>query len=288
MAEEAKKQDWLESHPKKENLSPSERKESTQYLWDGGGLLVGMGLTLMVTEVWPALYWPGVVCVYFGASSLARHISRDDEILPHNPKTRRTLAAFVFILICGFWSFKVVFARAPLTLQNSAWIGNYAEGASPVPGVTWDSSHFVDVRMDITNSTDYDYKDVDLDFVSDITILGAVQITQIPNVNFFAEASKSPFGSAELSGADSSGNEVAIPMPIPMDASHPTGFRMVCDRFPKHSTIKIILISAGLNYGPPPLPKELFAPKRLLQWIKTIGSYRAVGRERDVEVKQDF
>src|SRR6202035_4404133 len=111
------------------------------------------------------------------------------------------------------------------------------------PGLPWDS-HFVDVRMDITNPTGHDYKDVDLDFSSDITIFGAAQITQIPNVSFFAEASKSPFSSAQLGGTDASGKEITIPLPMPLDVSHPTGFRLVCDKFPRHSIVKIVLISA--------------------------------------------
>jgi hypothetical protein len=144
------------------------------------------------------------------------------------------------------------------------------------------------VRIDISNPSAYDYKDVDLFIIEDIPIIAAGQITQIPGVSFFAEDSQAPFSSAQSGGEDMSGNPLTIPLPIPLDLSKPRGFRLVCDKLPRHSTVKIVLASVALNYGPPPLPKALFAPKRVPREVKISGSYRVVGRERDVAETKTF
>jgi hypothetical protein len=47
------------------------RKERSKHFWDAGVLDVGVGTMLMVTDLWPFMYWPGVILGYFGAVSLA-------------------------------------------------------------------------------------------------------------------------------------------------------------------------------------------------------------------------
>ena len=118
----------------------------------------------------------------------------------------------------------------------------------PFTGINWDSSHYVDGRIDISNPTDYDYRDVDLLSSSDITIFGAGQITDIPGVSFFAERSHAPISAAWLNRTDSSGKPVTIPLPRPLDLSKPTGLKLVCDKFPKRSTFQIVSNIGSMGY----------------------------------------
>ena len=81
----------------------------------------------MATEVWPSLYWFGVVLVYGGSLALAVHIAREEELIPYLA-VRRSIAIACLATVWWAWSTQVVFASAQVVFLSSADMGDYPTG----------------------------------------------------------------------------------------------------------------------------------------------------------------
>lgn len=260
--------------------------EKRKYLWDGGALAVGAGIAIMVTDLWPSLYWYGVVLFYVGTASLARHIATDDAIFANHPSVRKCAALIGLLAIFYLWSAKVVFVRASIGEEAVANIGDYPQGQN-VSGIQWED-HFEDLRLHLTNNSDYDFRDMDISLTSDLWVMGGIEEDNVcSHIRLFQENSnKVKIGDAWLGGTDSSGKPMTIPLGKPIDVTAPTGLRVICDTFPRHSTISLVIVLIAFNPGRNGvLEPSLFASKRLPNWISLEGDYRALGRTRDVSYR---
>ena len=264
-----------------------QKRPRTKYLWDIGMLFLGMlflgvGIALMGTEIWPSMYWVGVMLVYGGSLALAVHIVKEDEFLP-NKTFRRTIAVAILLAVWWVWSAKVVFANAEV---NSADIANYPTGTN-VGGIAWEDE-FVDVWLSLSNSTDNDYKDLDIFATSDITVMAASQLSNLPDVTIL-DNDETGVSDIRLYGADANGKATAFPMTgHPLNLAKPTGIRLLCGKLPKRTSRELIMASAALNYRPPPLPERLFAAKRLPRRLAITGTYRALGQTRSINIVRGF
>ncbi|HVP44736.1 MAG TPA: hypothetical protein VMS96_15000 [Terriglobales bacterium] len=250
--------------------------ETKKYGLDVAAILLSVGIAFILTEVVPALYWLGIVALYASCILLAYHLWVDLK-----PGQAVRIVAVLPLAFAAFISVTLVFVPAPIEPYVIADLGNYPKGTVIAPGVEWrDPEHYVDVRLSLTNSTANDYKDVDIQVNPDITVFQAAQLSGIPGVNLSLEGK--PQAEMWLEGVDNEGKPFRFPAPVSINMDRPTGIRILCDRFPKHSTINLILVSAALNYGFP-LAKQMFAPKRLPRTIHISGSYRVLGRTRSVD-----
>jgi hypothetical protein len=131
-----------------------------RYRWDVGVLLFGAGLTLMATEAFAALFWPGVVCVYLGIWLLGRHLFDDDNILPRVPAIRKALVVVLGVVVGYYWSVNVAMTKAPMNISAYSTIGDYPPETN-INGIPWNRDLYSDLRVDIDNPTDSDYRELD-------------------------------------------------------------------------------------------------------------------------------
>lgn len=272
--EERLLQDVLDRVPKK-------------YKWDFGSVLLGLGLALAASEYWQPLYWPGVVAVYVGAAFLVLHLWSDDEILRKWPSlVRRSVSLIIIIPALWIWTAQIVFVSAPLDIKTYGSIGNYQPGAN-VYGVPWNSKMYEDARLDLRNPTDIDYRDIDLTITSDLWIVHSVQISSFLNVSFTDVDSSQPgLSAAWINGTDARNQPLSIPVPKPINLARPSGTRLLCDRLPKHSELKLMLVLVSFNHAIGfRVPDQIFTRKVKPTHVAISGSYKVLGRARPMSTR---
>ena len=81
--------------------------------------------------------------------------------------------------------------------------------------------------------------------------MGGAQVDNVcQGIQFFQEdPNKVKIGDVWLGGTDSSGKPTTIPLPRGVDVTAPTGMRVICDKFPRHSTISLVIILIAFNRG---------------------------------------
>jgi hypothetical protein len=179
-------------------------------------------------------------------------------------------------------------AKAAMTVAAYPTLGNYAPGTN-VGGLVW-QDHFEDMRVHLVNDTDYDFRDVDVSLTSDLWVAGISRIDNVcQGMQLFQEdVNGKRVPEMWLNGTNDKGKPEDIPITGAIQMS-PSGTGVICDKFPHHSTISLVValmaINRGINGGP---PATLFAPKRLPNWAKVNGDYRALGKTRGVYFKDDF
>jgi hypothetical protein len=258
--------------------------------WELWGLivaLIGTALALEATTVWPALYWPGVLLVYVGLIAFAYDGATGKW---SRNKWLRLLPVVCALAAIWYWSRNFVMVEAALNPDAYPTLGKYDPGTN-VGGIPW-ADHYEDLRLTLANRSDYDFHDVDLSLNSDLWVVGAGQMDNVcPSIQFFQDTKeKTQIRGMWLNTTDpSTGKAGTIPLPRPIDLTAPTGLRLICDKFPRHSEIKLVVVLVAFNHSNNGvLPQTLFAAKRLPAWFSVKGEYRALGRTRDVMFKDDF
>jgi hypothetical protein len=256
-------------------------------LWGVAVVLIGAILALEATSVWPSLYWPGVLLVYLGLIALIV-----DDLKGKWWKNKLGRVAFALLVVASliFWTTNFVCARVPFNVVAGADLGDYPQGTN-LYGIQWDSQHYENLRVSMINSSDYDFHDVELSVASDLWIVGATQQENVcSGIQFFKEQDTGEIDAAMVEVEDASGKTTKIPTSRPVDLSRPSRLRVVCDKFPRHSTVNIVAVMIAFNHAlpGPRFPPTLFAPKILPQWVSVTGDYRALGKTRDVTYRKEF
>jgi hypothetical protein len=183
-----------------------------------------------------------------------------------------------------YWTAGFVLASATISADSSANLGDYPDGSLQA-GIKWDSSHYEEVELHLTNSSDNDFHDVDLTLASDLWVAGAGQLEPVCS-GFQVFSNKHTEGRIGLTDSKSQNTTVRAGA---VDLTEPSKVRVICGRFPRHSTFSIVVVVIAYNHPQNGrLPDTLFAPKRLPDWFSAEGDYRALGKTRRISIYKDF
>lgn len=144
------------------SLTDHSSKSESFVLWFRGisGISIPTGFGLIRYD-----FLLGVSIVYLGLFFLLCTAIQDPWVLSRSLRFQVVVLLFVFIGI-DLFSIKIVGAPAPLVLQSYAMKrGDYPAGTT-IAGITWDS-HLTDLRVAITNPTDDDYENLDIEVQPD-------------------------------------------------------------------------------------------------------------------------
>jgi hypothetical protein len=203
-------------------------------------------------------FWWAVTFVYTGIGLILLDLWLERWSL-HN-WIRGVLAVIVFGLAVAF-SVGVVFKSAPVMIDAYAISVPHLKGTM-LGGVVWDDDALSDLRVWIRNPTAVNYQGVDLVVDTDEYIVKAGQLQIIPACTL--ALSREVEAHATLT--DSSGKASLISPPI--GRTWGVGYRVLCEKFPAHSAIQLVIAAATDG------------PKRLPKTVTVRGTYNAIHREK--------
>jgi len=222
-------------------------------------LLGGIGLIMTYFEL-------SVALVYFGLLLLGIDIYFEPTLKRH--KLIHSIGlGIVGPAILLFTSF-IVFVPGHLDIHIMSDVYNYPDGTI-INGIKWTNS-YAEVRINLSNPTDRDYKDLDLIIDNSLKILEIGQITNIPEVRFERITPFHIFGPVFGISKGSNGNETTNPLTFIHITSK---YRIWCSVLPRYSNIELVLAVGDENQ-----PHVRQVPN----WIKINGIYHDFGRDRNV------
>jgi len=262
----------------KQRPTMTEENKSLWRFWEFLVAILGAIATLGLTELFPVLYWPGVVLVYIGFSGMFVSGLTGKW---HNRLGWKILICVLAVLGLTWWTSGVVLAKLPLLVGSMRSMGDYSDGYN-VGSIKW-NKNWADLRIYLSNPSSHDLRDVDLE----ISVDGMIpQISQMEPVcqgfNAFSESNPISVNVSE------NGKETSLASTGPSVSNH---FRVVCDKLPHGTTATLIVPVVATDMGRSksnPFPKQLFAPKRLPEWCTVKGEYRALGKTRELDAKCEF
>jgi hypothetical protein len=190
-------------------------------------------------------YFWGVAVIYIGFLFLLFEVCADPWVLNCSLTMQIVLIAFVLLFV-DIFSIGVVAAQAPITFQSYAMRnGDYSPGVT-IAGMAWDS-HFTDLRVVLTNPTDDDYENLDIDVQPDQWTYKAALLDS-PGCDL------SPLGGNMVSVATTKGGATSVtttPVGPGFDAHDNAGgvfavmatefgYRIRCAKLSQHLTAKIV------------------------------------------------
>jgi hypothetical protein len=111
-------------------------------------------------------FWPGVAVVYFGFAALIWEICVEPELVKRESSRSQLIALAIVFALLDLFTIGIVAASAPIKFYSYAMEkGDYASGTT-IGGISWDS-HFTDLRIAITNLSNEDYQDSDIELQPD-------------------------------------------------------------------------------------------------------------------------
>jgi hypothetical protein len=220
-------------------------------LWELFVALVGLILAMEATSVWPKLYYPGVILVYLGLVAAIV-----DSIQGKFVKQRwlRWLFAVSLSLCLVYWTAAFVFANADLRLSAQPAMGNYVAG-STIAGIKW-QKNFEEIRVQMDNPTEYDFRDINLIISSDLIIQQVGQFeSACEGFNEFSGVT----GAALLTA----GKELIQPVAPTVSTKR----HIRCSALASHSAASLV-IGKRLVKGVALRPKRWYGPGFRLGWGK--------------------
>lgn len=206
-------------------------------------------------------FWPGVAVVYFGIVTILWEVCVEPELI----KRRYQFQIVGVVIVSGLFALftiGIVLARAPIDFYAYAMRkGNYASG-TVIGDIRWDS-HFTDLRVAVTNSSDNDeYDDVDLSIepyrlmTNKASILNKTtgcELLPLGGTGFAVTTAKES-GKVDITATrmgsdfdvhDSSGNVYTTLATGP-------GYRLRCTKLPSHFTLRTVfaVVNVDESYRP--------------------------------------
>jgi hypothetical protein len=195
--------------------------------------------------------------------------------------------------VCALWlgmaalvSLKAVFVSAPLEVSALAHRGNYSEGTD-VYGIKWEKG-MSELRILLSNHTDYDYDDVDISFTPNVPTRKVTQVSKILDMSLAVteKAGGADAADIRMDAFDQNGKILDAGRPTELYASG-QGFRMRCPKIPKGTTVELLvaLVMPPMPSGREPKngkvsivnlfgdPSEFVGPKRLPTTVYFKGQY---------------
>jgi hypothetical protein len=201
------------------------------------------------------LFWPGVVIVYFGCSILYLEMVFEPWVLRRSLELQCVLIT-IPLAIAAWFTLAVVVRSGPLEIYSYALRNtNHADG-DVVEGIKW-NRHFTDLKIAVTNASDYDYRDFDTAIQPDTWNFAAtiknkpsrcellpienanqLMVTIVKSTNTFRGRITKVGGEIEIN--DSAGNSyVAI--------GRDYGYRLKCALLPARSTTFVLFAAVAPN-----------------------------------------
>jgi hypothetical protein len=205
-------------------------------------------------------YVLGISLTYLGLVFLILRVCVDPWVLSHSLRFQVCLVALVFLLFGGFAIF-VVGAQAPIVFQSYAMKkGEYPPGTS-IAGITWDS-HLTDLRVAITNPTDDDYENLDVEVQPDkwtykaalsnspgcdLVPMGGNLVSFSMNIKGGATSITATRVGTSFDAQDNSGD-------IFTTLATESGYRLRCAKMSARFTVQIVfaVVALGPSLVPPP------------------------------------
>jgi hypothetical protein len=161
---------------------------------------------------------------------------------------RILLALFVSSIaglgLCLITGWRPLLSRFPLNLFAIVSDGDYPDGTN-LGNIAW-STRFSDLRVVVTNQTDFDYRDVDLTLQPDVPIAAIGQISNLPDVSF------SPVADSTVSVSLIDGvtkKQRAIPLVL---VASDGGYRVRCGLLPHKRKLEVVIAVAEIIDFPKP------------------------------------
>lgn len=224
-------------------------------------MILGAVATLALTDLLPALYWPGVAMVYIGFGGVII------EGLKGKWHKRWFVNTGIGILgLAGliWWTGWVVFASIPVVVDAKLGIGN-------------------NIQIYIDNGSAYGLDDGDIEIqVDGAVIVNVSQISQVcQGFNYFPESNPVSIGINQ--GAEH--GEI-----LPSSPAWSNKGRIVCAKFPHNSitTLMVSVFTTDLGKDPRnPFPQNAHSTAKP-KWCSIKGEYRALGKTRHIDNKITF
>jgi hypothetical protein len=197
-------------------------------------------------------FWLGVSLVYLGFALLVGETILERELLKRPLWLQIGFVALAF-LFCGIFSIEIVGAHAPIASYSYAMRNGEYSPDTVISGIIWDS-HFTDLRVALTNSSDADYEDVDVTIRPDKWVYRASLVTDHSGCELSPVVGNSSSGNAlywtrakqdgktnitatkagtDFDIHDNSGNVYTL-------LASQSGYRLRCARFPSRFTVLIV------------------------------------------------
>jgi hypothetical protein len=214
-----------------------------QYLRAIGAAALLLGASgVMFTS--PTLFWWAASFLYVGFGLLIIDIWCE----PNFSRLTRYASLLIVAGLALAFTRGIVFYPNPLEITVTSYEGKYKNGEL-IYGIEWEEG-MSDLRIDIYNSTDRNYDNLDLKIImkDGLLIRDQKQFTNIPGVSLLPVAHELHIRHTDLNGGLIDENNVSH---IPHD-----GLRVLCDKLPKKTAIGLILAVSDLN----PIIKNSFTP----------------------------
>jgi len=221
----------------------------------------------------PALFWWGLPLFYLGLGVVLIDLclERDLSIVV------RAIGGTIIVFVVALFTFGLVLFPAPLQV-TSFW----SKDGTDVSGVTWDSDESA-LIVYIKNPSNRDYADLDIALISNEAVAKAVEGTNVPCEQISA-------------------NEMSISGTGWKDWIEWGPQRFRCDKLPKDTTIKFVLVLKNADpilhklehhkLGDPThesLPANgLYGPKRKPSFFGVVATYSVTGRPHSMKTKIDI
>ena len=132
------------------------------------------------TWMFTYFYWSGVIFFWVFLVLAAIDILFEPDFR-HKNYLRLILTGIVVAFLFAFNHY-FVFVPAPLVVTTYSGFGNYGKGAQ-IDGKVW-QPEWVDLRVQISNPTDYDYSDMDFPITPDLYLVEILTKTSEVNCSF--------------------------------------------------------------------------------------------------------
>lgn len=162
---------------------------------------------------------------------------------------------------------------APLRLHGIVKPGSFPNG-STVGDITWYET-YTPVEIVITNTSETEVSTLELRMTSDTAIVDGTQLTQLPGVSVYAMVRQSGIEPLALSGTDSNGKPVTVPL-VPTHELTST-YGITCPTLHQGTTLRILLATVALNVNDGQLPSGPLFVKRPPVVVTFQGSYELAG-----------
>ncbi len=259
---------YFRNHPPPKvptRYKPNQKKDRVSYHFlrnlGAASLFLGAASFMIgISFVWAA------TCLILGLVLWAADVWLDPNA-PHNYKL--TISAIAFVLIASFVRF-VIFVPAPLKIDFTGDPGDYPNGEK-IGTLTWDCpEQCTDFRITVTNPTNLDYADVDVELITDLIVLREGQVVGPPCWFLPVGDKLIDFRWYDVDKQEHLGE------------SFHTGTRFRCHDVPKHTAIQIVLGMA--TPSPSDRPN---GPKKLPSRVDLLANYVVLLNPREKRVTQN-